>query len=162
MKMLVLLFSITLLIACSSSGPVKSQDFFRTEIRDDHSKMFAYTMIVIKGNANNEQSSNDSPKAKKQQKKGQGKGNGQGKGKGKNKQNKSEQSPQTSKRKKKNTNKMVDLLFDGLNEKLAINHYCRSGFIELKRDIKRTVMTLRGECQESATKADLKQFKDTM
>jgi len=167
-KTSVLIFPILFVGACSSTGPVKSQDFFRTQIRDNHSKMFTYTMIVIsnKSIANEKNGNGDNAQAKQQHKKGQGKGKGngqgKGKGKGKNKQNNPEQSLQVSKRKKKKNNKMVELLFDGLNERLAINQYCRGGFIELERDIKRTVMTLRGECQESATKADRGQFPDTI
>ena len=45
-----------------------------------------------------------------------------------------------------------------LREKLEENGYCRKGFFELNRTLNKSIYTIHGECNESATAADRKNF----
>ena len=82
-------------------------------------------------------------------------------GKGRGKRNDTDNNPkmQRSDKKQKRQDKMAHELKSRLAEKLEENSYCRKGYFELERSLNKTIYTIRGECNESATAADRKSFQ---
>ncbi|MGL1956169.1 MAG: hypothetical protein OCD00_02460 [Colwellia sp.] len=148
-----------LVASCSSLNEPEFDDFFRTEIRADHSKIFNFSLVMVKGDYRDNNHS-DTPK----QRKGGGKdhrpGNDKGMGKGENKQV-GNMPTNSQSRKKSNINQINEQLTERLAIALEENNYCRKGYIELERNIGHRFLSLRGECHESATKKDRKQFPNS-
>lgn len=131
---------------CSSVSKSDMKDFFRTEIRDDDSKMFTFTVVVAGQNKDGKQA---------------GKPNNQGRsGRGPSDKGGPNGSPQKSPNANRNNNRneMTELFEELLTERLEKNQYCRQGYIDLGRSFSGSMFTLRGECHESATAKDRKHF----
>lgn len=129
--LVILLACLILLSGCSSKYNTKSTEVFKYQILDDDAKMFTYSLIFV-----NQSTSGKSDKNKKKEK-------------------------QTNKKYKRGMGKKVTIedqmteeLEEGLAQKLVTNGYCRKGYFELARDLKRTIYSIRGECNESATPED--------
>lgn len=129
-----------LLSACASRQENNLEEIFVTEIREDNSKMFAFTLRQEKS------SSGEQPRHKAMAKKaGKKRRNGAGKGAGK---------EEVRERK----NPLADIFQQRLELRLSKSDYCRTGYLELERYTNRGAMTMRGECNESATEKDRQRF----
>ncbi len=139
-KLLVSLTIATLSItACSSNSPKRQSgmptEVFVTHIKPDGSKVFNYSLIKKMPSQG-------------QMGKGRGKGGGMGGGM------KGGKKPDMSKMKAK----MEEKADKKLNMKLAQTGYCREGYMELDSFFERGHVTIKGECNESATAQDKKTF----
>ena len=147
-KILISLTVATLSItACSSNSPKKHggmpTEVFVTHIKPDGSKVFNYSLIKKMPSQG-------------QMGKGRGKGGGMhggGMGGGM----KGGKKPDMSKMKAK----MEEKANKKLNLKLAETGYCREGFMELDSFFERGHVTIKGECNETATAQDKKTFPNT-
>ena len=131
---------ILLLSACASRQEKTLEEIFVTEIREDNSKMFAFTLKQEHAQQR-EQSRHKArgEKAGKMRKKGGGKGTAKGEA-----------------RERKNA--LEDIFQQRLEQRLSKSDYCRTGYLELERYANRGSMTMRGECNESATEKDRQRF----
>ena len=139
---------------CSTTKKPQFESFFKTQIREDHSKMFNFSLVMVSGEYSIERNSKEKIQGKG---KGSGNGKGMGKGKGKNKQQ-DKMSVNNKEKKQSKTNKIEKKLDERLAIILAQNNYCRKGYIELERNIGRRYLSIRGECHESASEKYRKRF----
>ncbi|WDE04798.1 hypothetical protein SG34_026375 [Thalassomonas viridans] len=128
------------LAACSSHREKTVEEIFVTEIREDSSKMFAFTLTQEK--AARSRQADTKTRAGKQGKSRKG---GKEKGAGKNES-------------RERQNPLEDIFQQRLEQRLSQNNYCRTGYLELERYASRGAMTMRGECNESATESDRQRF----
>jgi hypothetical protein len=150
---IILSFFLVLLLAvtgCSSKVKHQMTDFFRTDIRDDNSKMFIFTVVITQQRGEiDKQERQSHKKANREQGKGGKKGAGNKRG-GNNK---------VADGGSKNNSDQMAILFEELFQaRMDKSQYCREGYIELDRGFSGTMFTLRGECSESATDEDRKHF----
>lgn len=147
-----LLISLFILSACSNKKPPEPEEFFRTQIRDDASKEFSFSLIFSRNErvVSNKKSS-DTPKRER----GKGKEHGQG-----NRKRSDDVPSQTSSNKKRAnmSDKMADIFQQRLYLQMEKSQYCRKGYLTLEKSFIGVVYTLRGECFESATQEEQKQF----
>jgi len=147
-SILILLF----LSGCSNTNKPQFKSFFKTEIHENHSKVFNFSLVLVSGEYTNETNS-------KAQKQGKGKGNGKGKGQGKGKHKKSNDVANEKKsQKKSNVNKIEKQLDTRLAIELGKNNYCRNGYMELERNLGQRYLSIRGECRENASINDRERF----
>jgi len=130
-----------LLISCASNQDknIERKAYFVTNIKDDGSKVFSYSLI-----------SNMSNKEKGRRKEGERRDNG------KMRKSKGERQGKSS-GKLDNANiitRIEKTFYQGLNEKLNTTHFCRQGYFTIDKFISRKKSQLKGECNESATKLD--------
>ncbi len=142
-KLIISLTIATLSItACSSNSPKrhggKPSEVFVTHIKPDGSKVFNYSLI------------------KKMPNQGQ-MGKGMGKGGGMHGGMKGGKKPDMSKMKAK----MEEKANKKLNLKLVETGYCREGYMELDSFFERGHVTIKGECNETATAEDKKTFPNS-
>lgn len=152
LKNSIVVFLITLFIlsGCSSKYDNKITEVFRSNIVDD-TKMFSFSLVfVYKTTA---QDDNNEGKSHKQVKE---KGKGKRGDKGGERPNKQES--KSSNKSNKRDSQMINELETRLVEKLEENGYCRKGFFELNRTLSKSIYTIHGECNESATPVDRKNF----
>ncbi len=146
-KLLISLTISTLTItACSSNSPKRHgsmpTEIFVTQIKTNGSKIFNYSLIKKMPN----------------QGKGQmGKGKGGGKHGGMGGGMKGGKKPDMSKMKAKMEEKAVNKLA----KKLSETGYCREGYMELDSFFERGHVTIKGECNETATAQDKKTFPNS-
>ncbi|PKG81395.1 hypothetical protein CXF85_18155 [Colwellia sp. 75C3] len=147
----VLLLSLFVITGCSSNE-VKITEVFRSDIRADNAKLFTFSIIFVRNAEPELPKGHDGNIDNKQKRSKQGKGRG--------KRNNTDNNPkvQRSDTKQKRQDKMARELESRLAEKLEDNSYCRKGYFELERSLNKTIYTIRGECNESATAADRKNF----
>ena len=143
-KLLISLTVATLSItACSSNSPKRQSgmptEVFVTQIKPDGSKVFNYSLIKNMPN---------------QGQMGKGRGKGGGMHGGMSGGMKGGKKPDMSKMKAK----MEEKANKKLNLKLAETGYCREGYMELDSFFERGHVTIKGECNESATAQDKKTF----
>ena len=145
---LVLLFAIT---GCSSKGKPQMTDFFRTEIRDDGSKMFTFTVVVSKhrGESNKQESQ---PHKQTNRERGSGGKRGSGNKRG------GQANKVADGDRRGDSDQMAELFEELFQKRMVKSRYCRESYIELERGFSGTMFTLRGECRESATNEDRKHF----
>ncbi len=136
------------LISCGSN-PIKKpkgslKEVFVTQINTSGSKIFNYNLVKTMPNQNH---------------KNNGKGQGMGKGQGGRKHNamKSNRNINTGGTK----NKIQKNAYKRLNIKLFETGFCREGYVELDHFIERGHVTIKGKCNESATKHDRELFINT-
>jgi hypothetical protein len=146
-KKFILLTILTSLAACSSNQHIKIDEYFSTKIRPDNSKMFYFSMVIT--NQAIEKSSSNRSQEQRPTK---------GRGSSGKKQARIPEKTQNNIA-KSTTNKMDQQLTERLNNQLAHSDYCRTGYIELERNLGNSVFSIRGECHESATLADKERFK---
>ncbi len=136
------------LSGCSSNSPKRQggmpTEVFVTHIKPDASKIFNYSLIKKMPNQGQGQMG-----------KGRGKGGGMHGGggggmKGGGKPNMSQMK-----------DKMQEKAHKKLNQKLAQTGYCREGYMELESYFERGLVTIKGECNESATTEDIKTFPNS-
>jgi len=157
--LLPLLLSI-FLAACSSNQQPDVTPIFHSEIKQDDGKFFHFYLLVTKNN--------DQEDGREQRKSGAKPANGKersegGRGKKGNKANKDSQghsqSGQNSASAQSERNKQRSLmLIEQLNERLEQNNYCRKGYMVLEENIGRGILSIKGECHESATEKDKVNF----
>ena len=80
------------------------------------------------------------------------------KGKGRGNKNGDKPHNQPSNNKNSLERQLTEELETRLVQRFEDNRYCRKGFFELNRTFNRTIYTIHGECSESATPADRKNF----
>lgn len=137
-----------LLSACAGRQEKPVEEIFVTQIRADNSKMFAFTLKSEKTERG------DKPHDKTAAKQGKGrKGGGRGKAAGKT-ANKAES--------RERKNPLADMFEQRLEQRLSQSGYCSAGYIELERYATRGAMTVRGECNDSATANDRQRFPGLM
>ena len=143
---LLLLFSVLLVLSACASQPQRAlKDTFITEIRADGSKMFAFTLSA--------------KKAIEEKRTGQKRGQeGKRGNKGQMKPGRGEQGSQAGNRK----DPLESRFQHQLAQTLADNGYCTSGYIELARYSSRGTMSMRGECNESASAKDKMRFPNRL
>ena len=134
------------LSGCSSNSSKRHggmpTEVFVTHIKPDGSKIFNYSLIKKMPN---------------QGQMGQGMGKGGGMHGGMGGGMKGGKKPDMSKMKAK----MEEKANKKLNLKLAETGYCREGFMELDSFFERGHVTIKGECNETATAQDKKTFPNT-
>lgn len=150
----VMLLGLLLIAGCSSKNNIKVTEVFRSQIRSDDAKLFTFSMIFIESPESKIAANDDKNLADKPTKSRQNKGRG--------KKNNTDNNPKKQRSDKKETrqDKLNSELERRLAEKLADNNYCRKGFFELERRLNKTIFTIRGECNDSATAADRKNFPE--
>ncbi len=148
----VILLSLLLIAGCSSKHDIKVTEVFRSQIGSDDAKLFTFSIIFVGNPASKIAANDDKNLAEKPTKSRQNKGRG--------KKNNTDNNPkkQRSDKKEKRQDRMNSELERRLAEKLADNNYCRKGFFELERSLNKTIFTIRGECNDSATAADRQNF----
>lgn len=151
----ILLISLFATTGCSSNE-VKITEVFRSHIRTDDSKLFTFSIIFF-GNSDSKPLGSDNNNLDKQQKRSR---QGKGRGNKSNTEKNTEKKPnkQRADKKQSRQDKMMKELEARMAEKLADNSYCRKGFFELERSLNKTIFTIHGECNESATAADRENF----
>ena len=150
---LLILFAIAL-IGCISRSAQKISEYFSTEIMEDGSKRFYFSLII----SHQHDEENNNQMREKQSKRGKG-GSGRGSGTRKGGNDNAQTKQSTAKpAKSTKTNSMELELEERLINQLALNSYCRTGYMELERNIGRALMSIRGECHESATEGDRQRF----
>jgi len=150
------LFTTVIFIGCSSRPSPQVNEFFSTEIMADNSKRF-YFSLIISNSSEKESSKQVMQEQNRKGKGGSGRGSGNGKGKG-GKDNTQSNQPNTASAKSSKTSAMVLELEERLTNQLALNSYCRTGYMVLEKNIGRALMSLRGECHENATERDRQRF----
>jgi hypothetical protein len=148
-----LLFSLFTLSACSSKIEPKSHAFFRTEIRDDNSKEFTFSVVFSRSK---DEASNGMKNASNTQR--PDKRRGSGKGRGNRSQDDSTAAKSTTKTSSK-TEKLQTIFQQHLDLKMKETKYCKAGYLTLEKSFVGAIYSLRGECNESATKEDRNQLK---
>jgi hypothetical protein len=133
------------LTACSSKEKPKVEEFFHTNIRDDGSKEFAFSLMV---SANNKVARKETTGPSKKTKQGGRKSRGQ----------KARNSTPSNSSKKSMTDKVQGVFQERLTFQLESSQYCREGYLTLDKSFVGAIYTLRGECHESATEEDRKRF----
>ena len=136
-------FWLTFILAmqgCASQQDSKVRERFITEIRADDSKMFVFTLNLAKS------AEAGKPQQRKTTRENKGKVRG-------NKPDKGTKATGRSKDKR-----LSGIFMQRLELALDQNDYCRNGYIELARYATKGSMSLRGECNESATGKDRKNF----
>lgn len=147
----ILLLSLFILSGCSSKNDAKITEVFKSNILDDDAKMFAFSLVfVYKTAAHGDNKKGNQQKDGKEKRKGKGKNNGG--------ERPSQQGSNSSSKSNKRESQMTEELETRLVEKLKENGYCRKGFFELNRTLNKAIYTIHGECSESATPADRKNF----
>jgi len=142
------LFALLTLTACSSKEKPRLEEFFRTEIREDGSKMFAFSLILARDTDGERQKNTTSPQpVKREGRRGKG-----GRGQGTNPKLNSDNTAS------KGQEKLAELFQQRLDIRLETSRYCREGYMELEKSFVGAIYTLRGECNESATEQDRKHF----
>ncbi len=136
-------------MGCSSHSSSQVTEFFSTTIMEDDSKRFYFSLII-----SNQTEANKSEGQKQSQRSKGGVGKGSGSRKGRNSKSQTDQQPVQQPK----VNKRVFELEERLINKLALNNYCRTGYMELERNIGKALMSIRGECHESATEEDRQHF----
>jgi hypothetical protein len=144
-KLLTSLLIATLgITACRSNSPKRNGDMpnevFVTQIKANGSKIFNYSLIKKMPNQG-------------QMGKGMGKGGGRhggGMGGGMKGGKKPDMSKMKAKMQEKATHKLA--------KKLSESGYCREGYMELESFFERGHVTIKGECNESATTQDREKF----
>ncbi|MCW8863523.1 MAG: hypothetical protein OQK09_00450 [Colwellia sp.] len=144
---LYILFFTMVLSACSSKEQPKIEEFFHTNIRDDNSKEFTFSLLVSTKQKEARKEGNSSPDSN--NRKGR-------KGKGQRGQN-TALAP-TAKKQSSKQDKMKDIFHERLILQMERAQYCREGYITLEESFVGAIYTLRGECHESASKGDRKRF----
>ncbi|WDD99674.1 hypothetical protein [Thalassomonas actiniarum] len=130
-----------LLSACSSRQEKSVEEIFVTQIREDNSKMFAFTLRQEK--AARSDKTRDKMATGKQGKRGKGAGRNKSAGRGE---------------KQERENPLATVIQQKLEQRLNQSRYCTTGYLELERYASRAGMTVRGECNESATADDRLRF----
>ncbi|WP_281559818.1 hypothetical protein [Thalassomonas sp. RHCl1] len=130
-----------LLSACSSRQDKPVEEIFVTQIRADNSKMFAFTLRAEQASRGDK--TRDKMAGGKQGKRGKGTGRNKGAGKGE---------------RQEREHPLANVIQQKLEQKLDQSQYCTSGYLELERYATREGMTVRGECNESATADDRLRF----
>ncbi|MBU2871865.1 hypothetical protein [Colwellia sp. E2M01] len=131
---------------------MKITEVFRPSILDNDTKMFSFSIVFVNPN---KLSTADKQQGSPSQEQGKSK-----KGKGRDrKKTANRQSKSKGASKKEN---LDDLMSEELEirlvEKLEENNYCRTGYFELDRTFNKSIFTLHGECNESATVTDRENF----
>jgi len=142
-----------LLSACSNTSEPKTEGFFHTEIRDDNSKEFTFSLVFSRSK---EEASRGMKNASTSQRPDKGKGSGKGRG------NRSHEASSTTKPNSKSSSKadkMQGIFQQHLDLKMQETKYCRTGYLILEQSFIGAVYSLRGECNESATEEDRKKSK---
>ena len=147
--LVVFLISLFILSGCSSKNDAKITEVFKSNILDDDAKMFAFSLVfVYKTAAHGDNNKGNQQKQGKEKRKGKNNGG----------ERPSQQDSNSSSKSNKRESQMTEELETRLVEKLKENGYCRKGFFELNRTLNKSIYTIHGECSESATPADRKNF----
>ena len=148
---LIMFLSLILISGCSRNE-MNITDVFRSDIHADGTKLFTFSVIFVRNAASEKPADDDRGKDKKRKK------NKQGKGRDNKNSTDNKSKKQPSEKKSKQQDKMTSELESRLAETLADNNYCRAGFFELERSFSKSIFTIKGECNESATTADRDNF----
>lgn len=143
-----------LLSACTNTSEPKTEGFFHTEIRDDNSKEFTFSLIFSRSEKEVSKGMKDTAPAQKRDR-----GKGSGKGKGSRSQDVSSATKSNTKRSSK-TKQLMGIFEQHLDLKMQETKYCRTGYLTLEKSFVGAIYSLRGECNESATEADRNQLKN--
>ena len=139
---LVCLLSLFLITGCSSKYDVNITEVFRSNILANDTKMFTYSIVFV----NKSKLPNNTDDRQQKDKANKKRGN-----------NGKPQQAGSSER-EKFQKQLTEELESRLVDKLEENGYCRKGFFELSRTFNKSIYTLNGECNESATPDDRKNF----
>lgn len=177
---LTILYSIlamSFLVGCSSNNLPETKPFFRGTILDDDTKLFTFNLLIKRSGEEEEgkeKNKNGQKRAKGQGERPQKGGKGEGaKGKG-NKSGGSSKGPDDkggsmagknmadkgngNQRNNERLLQFEQMLFDELDNQMSLNSYCRNGYIVLSQDLGRNILSVKGECHESANAQDRKLF----
>ena len=152
-KQFLSLFLVLLLAlhGCSSRGKPQMTDFFHTEIREDGSKMFTFTVVVTQNRSKvNKQESQPHNQASRER------GSGGKKGSGNKRGDKTNKVADNGRR--DDSVQMAELFEELFQKRMEKTRYCRESYIELEKGFSGAIFKLRGECRESATDEDRKHF----
>lgn len=144
------LLSLFVITGCSSKNDIQIIEVFRSKIGTNDAKLFIFSIVFVSSAESKSSGINDKNPERKHEQTRQGKNRG--------KKNNIDNKPNKQQSKQKQQDEMIDELETRLADKLAENNYCRAGFFELERSLNRTIFTIHGECNESATAADKKNF----
>jgi len=148
-KAVLLLTTSFILASCSSTKIPDMKEYFKPDIREDESKMFTFTIITSRPNAQEERSNKPS-RSNKQRKGGNEKGAERG---GSNKKERGQQNAAKS-MSNNQKDKLMDVFQQRLDNRIEVSQYCREGYFVLEKDFSGVIYTVRGECNESATARD--------
>ncbi|TYK65709.1 hypothetical protein [Colwellia echini] len=146
--LIMLLLSLVAITGCSSKHDMKITEVFRPNILENDAKMFTFSIIFVNPDKSASSGKQETPKKDKGEGRGRSgkkKGEGQGKKGGSSKKDNIE-------------DLMAEELEIRLLDKLEDNNYCRTGYFELDRTFNKSIFTLHGECNESATLSDRNKF----
>ncbi|WDE12460.1 hypothetical protein [Thalassomonas haliotis] len=132
-----------LLSACAGHKEKPVEEIFVTQIREDDSKMFAFTLKSERAGRGDKARNKTAAKPGKARKGGRQKGTGKAEG-------------------RERENPLAGIVQQRLEQRLSENGYCSAGYIELERYATRGGMTVRGECHDSATANDRQRFPNQM
>lgn len=149
---IIFLLSLFLIASCSSKYDVTVTEVFRSNILDNEAKMFTFSIVFVNHTAQEERGNNGDERQKKPR-------NGDKRGQRNEANGKS--AKQESHKQNGLEEQMVEELEERLLEKFEENNYCRKGYFELGRTLNKSIYTINGECNESATASDKKAFKNT-
>lgn len=162
-----------LLIASCSSKPElpETQAFFNHNILENDSKMFNFNLLLKRRTGDDTDGQNAKGSKGKQSgkkpKDGQRPSNGERSGKGKkgegNRPKGSNGSNQSNANiaQQRNNERLLQLeqmLFEQLDDKMQETGYCREGYMVLSQELGKNILSVKGECHESATSEDRAKF----
>lgn len=150
-----LLLALFLITGCSSKYDVTITEVFRTNILNDDAKMFTFSIVFV-NHTDPEKKDNYTDERQKKTRDGNKRGGKRG--------NQTEGNGRSAKQGAHKRDSLEDLMITELEErlldKLEENNYCRKGYFELSRTLNKSIYTINGECNESATPSDKKVFKN--
>jgi len=132
------LLSILLLTACSTTKEPQIKEYFRTDIRQDNSKVFVFT--IIPANTKKEERRASPPSSGGRDKRGR------------NQQNRPKAKTD------KQSDKLMSLFQEKFENRLEHSQYCREGYFIIEKSFVGSIFTLKGECNESATDSDRERY----
>ncbi len=150
---LMFLFTIS---SCSSRSEPKTESFFRTEIRDDYSKEFTFSLVFSRSK---DEASKGMTKTSTTQRPNKDKGSGKGRG---NRSQDVSTAANPNTKKSRNTEKLQTIFQQHLAIKMQETKYCRTGYLTLEKSVVGAIYFLRGECNESATEEDMNQLNNAL
>ncbi len=136
--------------ACSNTKEPKTESFFHTQIRDDSSKEFTFSLIFSR---NEKEVGKETQGSSPTQKRDRGNGSGKGQGKG-SKRGSSSVTAKSNTISASKADRMQATFHQYLDLKMQESEYCKTGYLTLERNFIGAIYSLRGECNESATKED--------
>lgn len=151
------------LSACSNKPELNATPLFHSQITQDNGKLFKFYLLMHRGDDAPNEQGNRMAKSAKPEKGNKPKKEGGRSGRGKGKDNgpstdagsKEEMAMQA---KNKQQLRLAELLQKALEQEIEDNGYCRRGYRTFEEKITRGMLSIKGECYDSATAQDKKRF----